>query len=116
MADTVAALTPKTAHPSSDRLRAADLTNFLPAGVTIATADSFTQVNDSGAAGLTITDLAVNTATFLNDDGTTVAIGAGIQMNVAGGVASVTYLITVLFTLTGGAKDAVVLELRMRDA
>lgn len=85
----VSASKPKVMHPSESILFGADFTKLLVANETLSGTPTVTD-----ASGLlTISAVAINAATFVNDDGVTVAINCGVQFRVVAtnGVAGTTY-------------------------
>ena len=68
----------------------------LASGVTLSSPTTF----DSD--GLTITSLAVNSATFINDQKGTCPIGKGLQFVVSGAVAGVTYVVEFSVSTSNG--------------
>jgi len=79
----------------------------LDSGETISTVDAITieLVNPTdGTSSLTAADEAVNAATFTLRDGTTVAIGKGVQATIAGGTEGQKYHVHVKVTTSTGAK------------
>ena len=85
----------KVAHPDEDVLYGVDFTPLLtgsdgaevltgtPTGVEVTSTD------------LTISAVAVNTVTFKDDDGVTIAVGKGVQLRIDGQLDGVQYEITV---------------------
>jgi hypothetical protein len=106
---TTKAKDPKSKHPLESILYGIDFSPLLVAGETLTGAPTIT-----GGADLTITGAAVNTATFLNDAGKTVAIGAGIQVRVSGGTDQLDYPLVVSCLTSLGNTRAVVCPLEIR--
>lgn len=108
---TVKAASPRVKHPNESILFGADFTRLLATGETL----SAPAVAVS-PAGPTITAIAVNTATFVNDDGETVAIGQGVRFRVAGGTAGTDYTLTVDAATSAGNTRTIVCELQVRTS
>ena len=78
-----------TISAGSTRLLAFIFTDDLPSGVVLTGTPT---VDEVGADVLTITNVAVNTATFVDDNtGDTIAIGHAVQALVSGGTAGTEY-------------------------
>lgn len=76
------AVRPKVKTSRESVLFAADFTNMLPAGATLTGSSPSLSVQP---AGLTFATPIVNTATFNDDDGRLIAIGAAVQVRISGG-------------------------------
>ena len=87
---------PKYVRAGESNIIGCDATRWLASGVTISS------VATSDADGLTIASLAVNAATFVNDEGGTCAIGKGFQFLGSGQVAGTTYDVLIAMTLSSG--------------
>lgn len=81
-------------------LTSAELCNGTPTAVEETTTD------------LTIASVAVNTATFVDIRGNTVAIGKGIQFRVSGGTAGLTY--TILVTTATDSSNTLPCKVRLK--
>lgn len=102
---------PKVKHPSESIKYGVDFTKVLPiAGETLTGSPTVT----SDPSGLTITEAAVNVATFLNDQGGTVAIGKGVQLRIAGGSVG-EYTVTISVGTTQSNTRVGVVPLKVRN-
>ena len=81
---------PKLKHPSESRVYGIDFTRLLATGETLTGSPTVTV----SPSGVTASGAAVNSATFLDDDGVTIAIGKGVQVRLAGGSDGADYLVT----------------------
>lgn len=104
---------PKVKHSTESILFGIDFTKLLQAGESLSGAP--TVVMTSPASGLALGGPLVNTGSFTNDDGGTVAIGAGVQVRIAGGAAGVDYVLTASCTTNQGNTRTVVCTLQVRD-
>jgi hypothetical protein len=110
-------------HPLSARTRGVDLTDVLAElgdGWTISSVGSLTQKKRDGSAttDLTLGTATVNTGSFPDGQGGTVAVGKGIQFEQSGGTGGEDYLITIPVTFVNGADtevEAFVCRLNVRD-
>ncbi len=105
---------PKVKHSTESILFAVDFTKLLPAGEMLAGTPTVTMT--SPESGLTLGSPIVNTAAFANDDGGTVAIGAGVQFRAAGGVSPTDYVLTVSCGTNLGNTRVIVCTLQVRDS
>jgi len=105
-----AAAFPKVKHSTESILFGVDFTKLLAAGEAL-TGTPWV----SGGMGLTLGGPIVNVAEFVNDDGATVAVGAGVQIRISGGVSPTDYTLTVGCTTNQGNTRAVVCMLQVRD-
>jgi hypothetical protein len=103
---------PKVKHSSESILFAVDFTKLLPAGEMLTGTPT---VMTSPESGLTLGSPIVNTNPFDNDDGATVAIGAGVQFRAAGGVSPTDYVLTVGCATNQANTRVVVCTLQVRD-
>ena len=102
---------PKVKHSSESLLFGVDFTKLLAAGETLTGTPSVALT----PAGPTISGPAVNLQSFTNDDGATVAAGAGVQFRAAGGTSPTDYTLTVTCATTAGNTRTVVCTLQVRD-
>ncbi len=106
-----AASFPKVKHSTESILFGVDFTKLL------AVAESLTGTPwATGGMGLTLGAPIVNAAPFLNDDGATVAIGAGVQIRISGGLSPTDYVLTVGCTTNQNNTRTIVCTLQVRDA
>ena len=96
---------PKYVRAGESNIIGCDATRWLTSGVTISS------VATSDADGLTIASLAVNAATFTNDEGGTCAIGKGFQFMGSGQAAGTTYDVLTALTLSNSEVKVVKLTL-----
>jgi len=108
---TTAASFHKVKHSTESILFGVDFTKLLAAGEILAGTPWVT-----GGTGLTLGGPIVNTATFVNDDGATVAIGAGVQIRISGGVSPTDYVLTIGCATNQSNTRTVVCTLQVRDA
>lgn len=98
----------KIKSPGESILFGFDFTKLLASGETLSSVTHVQEVDAALAAvspqELTYGSPAVNVATFENDEGSTVAVGAGIQVRISAG------------TLTGGPDDDGLYHVRCRVA
>ena len=85
-------------------LRAVNFTGILADGETLSGTPTVT-VSPSGS--LTVASVAVNVATYVNDHGTTVAVGKAVQFRVSTATAGTEYTLTVTCATTSGDTRAV---------
>lgn len=111
---TTSASRPKVKHSSESILFGIDFTKLLQSGETLSGTPAVAMT--SPASGLTIAGPLVNTAAFSNDDGGTVAIGAGVQVRISGGISPTDYVLTVTCGTTQGNTRTIVCTLEVRDA
>ena len=110
---TTSAARPKVKHSIESILFAVDFTMLLQAGESLN--GTPTVVMTSPTSGLVLGSPIVNAGAFANDDGGTVAIGAGVQFRAAGGVSPTDYLLTVTCGTNQGNTRTVVCTLQVRD-
>src|SRR5579863_5310094 len=103
-----AASFPKVKHSTESILLGVDFTKLLAAGETL-TGTPWV----SGGMGLTLGGPIVNTAAFVNDDGATVAVGAGVQIRISGGVSPTDFPLTVGCATSQGNTRAIVCTLQV---
>jgi hypothetical protein len=106
-----AASFPKVKHSTESILFGVDFTKLLAAGESLTGTPAVT-----GGAGLTLGGPIVNTSAFINDDGATVAIGAGVQVRISGGTSPTDYPLTVSCATNLGNTRTVVCTLQVRDS
>jgi hypothetical protein len=106
---TTKAKDPKCKHPSESILFGVDFTALLAVGETLTGTPSVT-----GQVNVSPTGPIVNTSTFLNDAGATVAIGAGVQVRVAGGTDSIDEFLIVSCGTSAGNTRVVLCPLEIR--
>lgn len=78
-----------------------NFTSVIPSGETIATvliADI--DVDKTTSPALTFANPEANSGTYVDDDGTTIAIGKAVFVDCSGGKAGTDYLVSVLVTLS----------------
>lgn len=87
---------------------AVDFTNILN-GSTITSVDSVSIVRNTTEDALVITNAAVNSSTYVDDDGATVGVGKAVQFDLTGGKKYSKYMveITVTLALGGGTSKRV---------
>ncbi len=102
---------PKVKHSTESILFGVDFTKLLAAGESLTGTPWVT-----GGTGLTLGGPIVNTSEFVNDDGATVAIGAGVQVRISGGVSPTDYALTIGCATNQSNTRAVVCTLQVRDA
>lgn len=102
---------PKVKHSTESILFGVDFTRLLAAGESLTGSPWVV-----GGAGLTLGGPIVNSAAFVNDDGATVAIGAGVQLRISGGVSPTDYVLTVGCATNQSNTRTVVCTLQVRDA
>jgi hypothetical protein len=105
------ASSPKVKHSSESLLFGVDFTKLLAAGEVL----NGTPGISVTPSGPTVSGAAVNSQPFTNDDGATVAAGAGVQFRAAGGVSPTDYTLTVTCGTTAGNTRTVVCTLQVRD-
>src|SRR5258708_282059 len=105
-----AASYPKVKHSTESILFGVDYTKLLAAGETLTGTPWI-----AGGTGLTLGGPVVNTLAFVNDDGATVAVGAGVQIRISGGVSPTDYPLTVGCATNQGNTRTVVCTLQVRD-
>lgn len=105
-----AAARPKVKHSTESILFGVDFTKLLAGGETLTGTPSVT-----GGSGLTLGGPVVNTLAFVNDDGATVAIGAGVQVRIAGGTSPTDYPLTVSCATNQSNTRTMVCTLQVRD-
>ena len=108
----VSASRPKVKHSAESILFGFDFTRLLAAGELLTGTPTVVSV----PSGPAISSIAVNSATFSNDEGGTVATGAGVQARIAGGAAGTDYLLTVTVITTTGNTRVLVATLQVRDS
>lgn len=91
MTQTVSAVTALVKHPSESILFAVDFTEILGTAETLSGTPTVTEPTGD----LTLSAKAVNTATVVDDEGNTIAIGKAVQFRCVGGTAGNDYTITV---------------------
>src|SRR5438034_575815 len=104
---------PKVKHSSESILFAVDFSKLLQPGESLV--GNPTVVMTSPGSGLVLGTPLVNAAAFSNDDGGTVAIGAGVQFRAAGGASPTDYLLTATCATNQGNTRTVVCLLQVRD-
>lgn len=102
---------PKVKHSTESILFGVDFTKLLAAGEALTGMPSV-----AGGTGLTLGSPIVNSSAFVNDDGATVAIGAGVQFRIAGGVSPTDYVLTVSCATNQSNTRTVVCTLQVRDS
>ena len=102
---------PRVKHSTESLLFGVDFTKLLAGGETLSGTPSV-----PSPAGITISGPAVNTQAFTNDDGATVAVGAGVQFRASGGVSPTDYVLTVTCGTSAGNTRTVVCTLQVRDS
>ena len=114
MSLSVAASRPKVKHSGESILFGFDFTALLAVGETITGAVTVTD----GAGVLTISSVAANAATFINDEGGTVAINCGIQARISGasGVDGTDYTLTATGVTSAGNTRKLVCTLQVRNS
>ena len=103
---------PKVKHSSESLLFGVDFTKLMAAGETLTGAPSVSVA----PTGPTVSGAAVNSQSFTNDDGGTVAAGAGVQFRASGGVSPTDYTLTVTCGTSAGNTRTVVCTLQVRDS
>lgn len=106
-----AASYPRVKHSTESILFGVDFAKLLAAGEVLAGTPWIT-----GGMGLTLGGPVVNTSAFVNDDGATVAVGAGVQIRISGGVSPTDYLLTVSCATSQSNTRTVVCTLQVRDS
>ncbi|HEY2250892.1 MAG TPA: hypothetical protein VGH74_07510 [Planctomycetaceae bacterium] len=96
-------------HPLESILYGVDFTPLLVSGELLTGTPTVAPVT-----GLTIGAPVVNTATFRNDAGILVAIGAGVQVRISGATDATDYTVTVSCATTTGNTRAVACPLECR--
>lgn len=115
-----AAKNPEPKHSSESILYGVNFTPILTAtgetltGTPTATLQSLSPPANTTPA-LTLGSPAVNAATFVDDDGNTVAIGMGVLVRIAAGVSPTDYAIVITCATTAGNTRSVVCTVRVRD-
>lgn len=112
MTESVSAVAARTKHPSESILYAIDFTALLSSGETL----SGTPTVTGSPSGLTIGTPAVNTATLVDDEGNTVAIGKAVQVRISAGTAGIDYVLTVSCATTGSDTRVGVCKLYVRSS
>lgn len=107
------AKSPQVKHSAESILYGVNFTPLLLAGELLTGAPTVTP--DQTVGNLTLASIAINTATFTDDDGNTVAISQGVQVRVAGGLSPTDYALTVTCGTNQGNTRTVVCPLRVRD-
>ena len=102
---------PKVKHSTESILFGVDFTKLLATGEVL-TGTPWV----SGGMGLTLGGPIVNSSAFVNDDGAAVAIGAGVQVRISGGVSPTDYTLTVGCATNQSNSRTVVCTLQVRDA
>src|SRR5437764_15407603 len=105
-----AASFPKVKHSTESILFGVDFTKLLAAGEALTGTPAVT-----GGTGLTLGAPLVNTSAFANDEGASVAIGAGVQIRISGGAAPTDYALCVSCATNQGNTRTVVCTLQVRD-
>jgi len=101
---------PKAKHSTESLLFGVDFTKLLAAGETL------TGTPSVGASGIAVSGAAINAQAFANDDGATVAVGAGVQFRAGGGTSPTDYILTVTCGTSAGNTRTVVCTLQVRDS
>ncbi|MGE4190745.1 MAG: hypothetical protein AB7G12_12715 [Thermoanaerobaculia bacterium] len=124
MTESVRILREKVKAPVEELDYGVDFTPVLRTGETIASITSITSTpaEDAELEGRLVIDdgdehvaPAINSATFLNDEGTTVALSKGVIFWVLGGIDGVVYRINVRVVTSLGRKWKAVCILRIDD-
>ena len=102
---------PKAKHSTESLLLGVDFTKLLAAGETLTGTPSV-----AAPAGIAVSGPAVNAQAYANDDGATVAVGAGVQFRASGGVSPTDYVLTVTCGTSAGNTRTVVCTLQVRDS
>lgn len=105
-----ACVLPKVKHSAESILFGVDFRKLLETGETLSA------VTIDNVSGITITNKAVNTEVFDDDDAGEVPIGKGVRFRVAGGTAGTDYTITVVVTTSAGNTRVAVCTLQVRDS
>ena len=112
MTESVQATSARTKHPSESIAYAIDFTSLLSTGETL----TGTPTVSGSPTGLTIGTPAVNTATIIDDEGNTVAIGKAVQVRISGGTDSIDYSLTISCSTTASDTRVGVCKLYVRSS
>lgn len=101
---------PKLKHPSESRVYGVDFTRLLAVGETLTGSPTVTVA----PSGVTASGSVVNSSTFLDDDGVTIAVGKGVQVRLAGGSDGSDYVVTISVGTSQSNTLVVVATLQVR--
>ena len=99
-----------TLSVGATRLVRVDGTDDLDDGASFTGTPTVVEVTTSD---LTLTNKAVNSATYTDIDGATVAIGKGLQFTASGGSAGTTYTIRVTCSTDSSPAETLVYDLKL---
>lgn len=112
MTQTVSAVAALVKHPSESILFAVDFTEILGSSETLSGTPTVTEPTGD----LTLSAKAVNSATVVDDEGNTIAVGKAVQFRCAGGTAATDYAITVSCATTDSDTRVGICKLYVRSS